>query len=560
MPQGGSAANDPMSQPQRLGVVTAGSLKQGLTIRLDPDISPEALRVGQYVTIRGEERDYLGIVTDIGLDVIDPALARLPPDLTDAFTVEVLRGTAAYGVLTVLPQLAVPPGATEGDITPAKTVPAHYRPVWRAAEGEFARVFGADDRDHISIGTPLDMEVRLCLDHRRLVERSNGVFGKSGTGKTTFTRLMLACLIQKRAAVNLVFDMHNEYGWEGTSETYGRVKGLKQLYGPRVAVFTLDEQSARRRNVPVDHVVRISYSSIVPEDMFLLREPLSLHERGLDAIQALAERYGDDKWLGTFLKGRNEDILPELKERGMEVVPGTLRALRQSLRRLERYSFLTPEAPRDLHGNETRSVELMLRYLEQGTHVVLEFGGHQEDIAAYVLVANLITRRLHERYVERTEAALGDRTAEPPQVVITLEEAHRFLSSAVAGQTIFGRIAREMRKYHVTLLVIDQRPSAIDLEVMSQMGTKVAFLLDDERDVEAVLAGVAGRGELRAVLARLESREQVLLFGHALPMPVVARVREYGSPESYRELAFQEAVALGRAAEGPAQLPRGAFG
>jgi len=130
----------------------------------------------------------------------------------------------------------------------------------------------------------------------------------------------------------------------------------------------------------------------------------------------------------------------------------------------------------------------------------------------------------------------------------------------VAGQTIFGRIAREMRKYHVTLLVIDQRPSAIDLEVMSQMGTKVAFLLDDERDVEAVLAGVAGRGELRAVLARLESREQVLLFGHALPMPVVARVREYGSPESYRELAFQEAVALGRAAEGPAQLPRGAFG
>jgi len=167
---------------------------------------------------------------------------------------------------------------------------------------------------------------------------------------------------------------------------------------------------------------------------------------------------------------------------------------------------------------------------------VLEFGRYGGDLAAYVLVANLLTRRIHERYVRRTEEALGAGTPQPRPLVITIEEAHRFLNPGVAQETIFGTIAREMRKYNVTLLVVDQRPSGIDEEVRSQLGTKFIYLLDDERDVDAVLTGVTGRTELRAVLARLENRQQVLVLGHAVPTPVVVMTREYGSPESYAAL------------------------
>jgi hypothetical protein len=113
--------------------------------------------------------------------------------------------------------------------------------------------------------------------------------------------------------------------------------------------------------------------------------------------------------------------------------------------------------------------------------------------------------------------------------VITIEEAHRFLNPELSSQTIFGTIAREMRKYNVTLLVIDQRPSGIDSEVMSQMGTKITCLLDDERDVDGVLTGVPNKGELKSVLSKLESKQQALIFGHAVPVPVVVRTRDYGS-------------------------------
>ena len=131
---------------------------------------------------------------------------------------------------------------------------------------------------------------------------------------------------------------------------------------------------------------------------------------------------------------------------------------------------------------------------------------------------------------------MGGEGAEPRPLVICIEEAHAFLDPAMASQTIFGAIAREMRKYNVTLLVIDQRPSGIDSNVMSQIGTRVVYPLDDDRDISAVLSGAAESSELRGVLAGLESRQQALLFGHALPIPVVVRVREYGSDASYREL------------------------
>jgi hypothetical protein len=179
-------------------------------------------------------------------------------------------------------------------------------------------------------------------------------------------------------------------------------------------------------------------------------------------------------------------------------------------------------------------VKRILEYLDQGINVVLEFGRYT-DITAYILVANLLTRRIHAQYRERMEKAIGEDITLPHPLVITIEEAHRFLNPELASQTIFGTIAREMRKYNVTLLVIDQRPSGIDSEVMSQIGTKITCLLDNDRDIDSVLAGVSGKSELKSVLSRLESRQQALIFGHAVPMPVVVRAREYGSSESYKD-------------------------
>ncbi len=512
---------------QRLGIVVSGSLNRGIEVKLDSSASVEDIAVGRYVTIEGNKRRFFGMITDVSLGVIDQKLTLTPPDVSDPFIAEVLAGTSTYGTLHVLPTLTI-----SGDVAsllegpqPVKTVPSHFSAVNVASQRDVELVFGSEDERKFYIGTPLDMETKICLDLPELVKRSNGIFGKSGTGKTFLTRLLLIGMLQKGTAVNLVFDMHSEYGWESRSEEGRKVKALKQLFPSKVAVFTLDEEGSQRRKVSTDFVVRIGYDEIEPEDMVLLRQTLNLTEPAIEAVYQLSRRFGKN-WLQSSLDRKDSEETRELLKE-MSIHESTYQNLQRGLATIRRLPFLVPHTP-------DNPVKRILEYLDQGINVVLEFGRYT-DITAYILVANLLTRRIHAQYRERMEKAIGEDTAPPHPLVITIEEAHRFLNPELASQTIFGTIAREMRKYNVTLLIIDQRPSGIDSEVMSQIGTKITCLLDNDRDIDSVLAGVSGRSELKSVLSRLESRQQALIFGHAVPMPVVVRTREYGSPESYKD-------------------------
>jgi DNA helicase HerA-like ATPase len=526
---GDAAPPEEIAAGQALGMVVGGSLSSGVEVKLDAGASVEDLQVGAFVTIRGERQRFFGMVTDVALGSADPRMRTLPPDVSDPFVAQVLSGTAAFGLFTVRPRLILPQVAGGAEqLSPARTVPAHFARAFKASEADVAQVFGSEDARHFWIGSPLDMETRVCLDMEVLVQRSNGVFGKSGTGKSFLTRLLLAGMLQKSEAVSLVFDMHSEYGWQGGDPERGRtVKGLKQHFPSRVAVFTLDPESSWTRGVPVEGEVRIAYEEITPEDIELLASTLRLTPLGVQATYKLPRALGS-RWLEGFLDLEGDEALGELAER-MGENPGTLSALRRRLDRLGRMPFLVPHAPEE-------ALRRILDSLERGTHVILEFGSYGRSLEAYMLVANLLTRRIHQRYVQRTEEALGRNEKGPRPLVICIEEAHRFLAPAVASQTIFDTIAREMRKYNVTLLVIDQRPSAIDPDVMSQIGTRIVYPLSDDADISAVLSGVGESRELRGVLAGLESRQQALIFGHAVPIPVVVRVREYGSAASYEEL------------------------
>ncbi|MFC2040056.1 helicase HerA domain-containing protein [Chloroflexota bacterium] len=519
----------------RLGIITSGSLEKGLEVRLDGDVSVEAMAVGRYVTVMGKIKRFFGMITDVSLGMADQQLAISPPDISDPLIAEVLNGTGTFGVIHVAPMLVI--SGEDGGLTgpqPVKTVPSHYAVVNQSTQEDVETVFGTEDERRFYVGTPLDMETKICLDLPELVKRSNGVFGKSGTGKTFLTRILLVGMLQKSAAVNLIFDMHSEYGWAGTSEARKQVKGLKQLFPSKVAVFTLDEETSRRRGVSTDFTVQIGYDEIEPEDISLLRQTLNLSELAIEAVYQLRRHFGRG-WLNETVNIKDEEELKNLLAQ-YSIHEATFQNLQRGLATIGRLPFIVPKAPEN-------TVKRILSFLEAGKNVVLEFGRH-DNLISYILVANLLSRRIYDSYRERTEAAMAEAGTPPMPLVITIEEAHKFLNPEVASNTIFGTIAREMRKYNVSLLVIDQRPSAIDSEVMSQMGTKLTCLLDNERDVDSVLAGVSGKSALKAVLSRLESKQQALIFGHAVPMPVVIRTRDYGSPESYRE--FTEGATKGK--------------
>jgi DNA helicase HerA-like ATPase len=504
----------------RLGVVVGGSLSKGLTVKIDRTQRIEDFAVGRYVVVRTDTgKRFFCMVTDIALDHINPAIQADPPDISNPFLRAVHVGTTVFGRISIQPMLMIDDEANAGP-KPVKTIPGHFTDVHTATVGDVEAVFGANDDHHFPVGAPLELEqtsVNLNLD--RLVQRSVGVFGKSGTGKSFFTRLLLGGVIKRNKAVTLIFDMHNDYGYAATDEQHGSTKGLKQLFSNDVAIATLDPDSANRRRSPRDLDVKICYDAIEPEDLVMLRETMDFSDAMIDAAYTLRKRWGK-RWIARLVH------LSEADRMDAQEIPnlfeGTFNSLQRRIERFDRWGFLADEVAED-------SIAFIMHLLQQGKSVVLEFGKYGNSLEAYLFVANYITRRIHMQYVEQMEKALGDRNQEPRQLMITIEEAHKFLAPGIAGQTIFGIIARELRKYNVTLLVVDQRPSGIDEEVMSQIGTRITALLDNERDINAVLNGISGGHSLREVLARLDTQQQAIIMGHAVPMPVVIKTRDYQS-------------------------------
>ncbi len=490
-------------------------------MRVSPHTPLDQLKTGKFVSIKGENQRFFCLITNLSLAVTHPDILLFPPTDEEPLLKELLRTKDIYATAMLRPMLVL---NNDGTPSPVKTIPPHFAPVSEATQQDISLIFG-DEKDaskrYFTIGNPLDMDASVCLDLEKLTERSNGIFGKTGTGKTFLTRLVLAGLVHQDKAVNLIFDMHSEYGLqarkEGNKESF--VKGLKTLFPEKFVIFSLDPASTRRRGGMPDVELTLSYSSIAVEDIISLDTELRLNQTAYEAAYLIAAKYKKN-WLEVFLtQGDN------LKEFAQEVGahPESIAALYRKLKAIERLPFITSST-----NVQNDVITQMMEYIDRGTSIIIEFGNFTSTFC-YLLIANIITRRIHTLYIRKTEKFLGSQRAadEPKKLMITIEEAHKFLNPQAARQTIFGTIAREMRKYYVSLLIVDQRPSGIDPEVLSQIGTKIVAQLSDEKDIQATLMGVNNASQLRSVLGGLESKKQVVLLGHAIAMPVVIQTREY---------------------------------
>jgi hypothetical protein len=313
------------------------------------------------------------------------------------------------------------------------------------------------------------------------------------------------------------------------SELKQTVAGLKTKFVSKVRVVGLGRGALLRGAAP-DFNLEIAESDISTADIELLIGELNLRETTSTTLGALWDSFKTD-WYSQFKAMTQEMVTAEdgkkVPANGSVAAWANANAvnvmaaegLHSKMRRLFNKPYIVAQPAAD-------TVRQITDALASGQHIVLSFAGFDSDLD-YLLVSNLLTRKLREAWERRTETFRTSGKDEPRQLVIVLEEAHKLLNRAMAAQTTFATIARELRKYYVTLLVIDQRPSQIYDEVMSQLGTRISGWLGDEDDIHAVLSGLAGREALRGMLARLQPKEEVLLLGWGVPMPLPVKSRRY---------------------------------
>ncbi len=176
-------------------------------------------------------------------------------------------------------------------------------------------------------------------------------------------------------------------------------------------------------------------------------------------------------------------------------------------------------------GDMTSLKESIDSFLDHGYQRILRvslqnvpFGNHVREV-----VANAIGRILLDKSRE------GCFREQP--VVVILDEAHQFLNRSIGDEHLkveldaFGLIAKEGRKYGLTICIATQRPRDIPQDVLSQMGTLVVHRLINDRDREVVERAAGEIDRSAADFLPTLGPGEAIIIGVDIPVPMAIQVQ-----------------------------------
>lgn len=375
-----------------------------------------------------------------------------------------------------------------------------------------------------------DSAAVAVADGNRLFQRHAALLGSTGSGKSWAVALILERANALKHPNLLVFDMHGEY----TPLTLGASPigtGFK-IAGPG------DVEN------PASNALFLPWWLLNQEEMQALlldrsednapnqAARLSAHIR--DLKRERLEREGHTDVLARFTVDSPvpyslDDLIERLRADDSEMVAGSrgdkqgpfFGKLTRFISRLQsrfedrRYSFMfAPDADRSsyewLHGLATKML---------GTNPgikVIDFSEVPSDILP--IVVGVLARVLYEIHFWTEEDKRSP-------ITFVCDEAHLYLpadaddASELRALDVFERIAKEGRKYGVSLLVVSQRPSDVSRTVLSQCNNFVVLRLTNDRDQAVVRRLMPDSMEsLTAALPLLDVGE-ALLLGDAIILP-----------------------------------------
>jgi uncharacterized protein len=507
-----------------IGRLIGGSVSHHVISELD--IPSDTIAIGSTVVIEGigGRHDYFATILDTGYTppadkhlVSPPIQDILPVNLADRINRKINK-TAIELMLTLCMDCQ---GSSAGQFLPVTSLPPLYSPVCQASEADIDRLFGGSRSGSWPVGFTREQGYPVSLNLAKLFTRSVGVFGASGSGKSAISRVIISGLIKKDIASVLVFDCHNDFSFDDMATDLNVViPGLRSVFPDQVKVFGLGKNARVRGHAP-DAYLEIGLTEILPKDILLLGAELDLRDTSQNTASALYKSFGQN-WLREFLHMQIVDDM-ETENGKKAPPPGSVAywAKRAGVNKLAANGLWAKlsriRLPYVVDHPTPNGIQAILSTLQSGKSVILSFADHESDLD-YALVSNLISRVLSEAWTNAAGIYRSTHENEPRRLVMVLEESHKFLGKD--SESAFGRIAREMRKSSVTILVIDQRPSQIWDEVMSQIPTRICGWLGDDEDISAILTGLPGKDALKKIMSSLQQSGEMMIAGFATPMPM----------------------------------------
>ncbi|WP_439814575.1 ATP-binding protein [Zavarzinia sp. CC-PAN008] len=396
--------------------------------------------------------------------------------------------------------------------------PAPGEAIFLAHLGELAQIFARPDKACVRVGTVYqDRRLPAYIMTDGLMSRHFAVLGTTGSGKSCSVALLLHAILDAHPAGHIILlDPHAEY--EGAFGAKAEVIDPTNLHLP-YWLLNLEETI---------EVVLGSESS--EGEVAILKAAL------LKARQRAAEEFQDPGGItvDTPIPYRLWDLIAILNEEmgKLERPESTLPYLRikfrlETLRTDQRFAFM-------FSGFlvEDTLVEMISRYMRipvQGRPIsVVDLSGVPSEVTD--VVVSVLCRMVFD-------FCLWSPRGEAVPVLLICEEAHRYVprhseARFQATRKAIERIAKEGRKYGVSLGLVTQRPSELSETILSQCNTLISLRMSNAEDQDYVRRALpdAAIGLMNA-LSSLQAQE-ALVVGEGVTLPL--RLRFDTLPEERR--------------------------
>lgn len=520
-------------------------------------VAEEKLKVGSY--LRVSDNDDVALLSIIeNFSIVADENGGEPKYLIDASPIGLVKDGKFYR------------GGDSLALPPKKVEPATIEDIKTIYESS------VDEKERFTFSSlALNSDVSVPVNGNRFFNKHIAIVGSSGSGKShTVAKILQKATETKGSPFEglnnshiAVFDIHSEYSSAFPS---ANLLGVEQLVLPywllnseELEELFLDTEANdhNQRNVFREAIVlnkkhnfsgeqgareRIHYDSPL---YFNIEEILNYIKNRNNEKK---DKENNIKWIDGDEFTYGEDTACRLFKEGLEPkgtsATGTLNGkLINFINRLEnkiydqRLDFLVGSKTKGVTFKDT--LESIIGYKDTAKANVTIFDVSGIPFEVLSICVSLISRLIFEVGYYNKKFRKKNGSEQDAPILVVYEEAHKYapksgLSKYRASKEAIERIAKEGRKYGVTLLLASQRPSEISETIFSQCSSFISMRLtnkDDQNFVKRLLPDTVG--DITNILPSLTEGE-ALLIGDAISVPSLVKIEPCETPPSSSDIKY----------------------
>jgi uncharacterized protein len=389
--------------------------------------------------------------------------------------------------------------------------------VYRANRSELALAYACDAASSVRVGhIQQDPTIPAMVKIDEMLGKHFAILGTTGTGKSCTVALILRRILEKNPQAHiLLLDVHREYAQS--------FQGLSEIVTP-------DNMSLPFWLLNFDEAVEILVGTQPNRegDVEILRELIPIAKGRYMSNQRRDKSGGVNRnptadianigvdtpipYRTSDLLGAIDEFMGKLELRNDLAPYKRLKAKLESISRDPRYAFMFGSLT--VQDNMAQVLARIFRIPVNGKPIaILELGGLPSEIIN--VVVSVLARLAFD---------FGVWSAGKIPITFVCEEAHRYVpNDKTMGfeptKRAISKIAKEGRKYGVSLCIVTQRPAELDPTILSQCNTVFSLRLTNERDQEILKAGISDAAASLLEFMPTMGAGEAVTFGEGVALP-----------------------------------------